>query len=370
MYALLLCFLMPGDGKYVDPNIHYFSPEEEKMWIDRLPKYTTDPKLALLLSRPLIPYNHDVLPRVLQDVDGDTWSGDYRLDAPKTHNFGSATLDPQWRFTAGAGESHIVVHYMAFPNIGDIEVWRETMEVGNFADTHTVWRHKFPVGMVFMEAIFNEVDGQMLCTEIRTRQKISEGHGIKHWSFNKFTPCRDSAELESISRKVTGRSILHLFSKDKYQPKVFNFARLSPRFKPENSQFHGYEVVIPKMEPELVKAVLKSPFQSTLGHEWEVFEDGSCSAPMTEEKGQIVPPGYRGAYFPTNSQTCNRCHSDDMQYATTMGPLDWYGFPNGDDTIRSWTPIAPIYGGSPVRRSAPLDPRITKSSRVRVLQGR
>lgn len=369
MYALLLCLLFHG-GTYQDPGIQYMTPEDARKWVNALPAFTSEEDLALLLSRPLIPYTHKELPRVLQDVGNEAWNGDYRVDAPKTHNFGSATLDPQWRFTAGASESTVVVHYMSFPDTGHVDVWQETSKVGNFAGLQTVWRHRFPVGMTFMEAIFNEVDGELLCTEIRTRRKVTEGHGIAHWSFNRFSPCRDSSELEQVSRKVTGKSILNLFSRDRFKRKVIDFSELSPRFNPEDARFAGYEVVIPKMEPELVKAVLRSPFKSTKDHEWEVFEDGSCSSVSTQEKGQIVPPGYNGAFFPTNKQTCNKCHRDDMQYASTMGPLDWYGFPNGDDTIRSWTPLAPILGSHPTAGLAPLDPRITKSPRIKIHQGR
>ena len=350
-----------------DPAIRYMSEQDEKKWVNSLPKLTEN-KLKNILSRKLIPYTRTELPRVAQDLDNEAWDGNYRMDAPKTHAYGSATLDPQWRRTAGVTENTTVVHFMIFPDKGNIDVWRETIQFEGIVGSHTLVRHKFPVGMIFVEAIYNDVNEEVLCTEIRIRKKVSEGHGVLHWTHDRFMPIRESKELDEAIARVTNKpsKLSSLFHKDKYQKRVLDFGYYAHRFDPENSRFLGYEINIPTMDQKLVSDILKTTtFKSTTGHDWEVFSDGACAAPTTNEKGQLYPPGYNGAFFSTNTKTCTKCHADDMRPAGSLGSGDWYGFPNGDDSVRSWTPLQPIYGGVPVY-NPPIDSRIVNSPRVNV----
>lgn len=379
MYALLLCLMVPGDGSYVDPKIHYFPPEEEKMWIDRLPKYTSDPKLALLLSRPLIPYNHKVLPRVLQMESGDgiesrivLYSGDYNPSMQPKPKYGSPVQDPQWRHTAGFHEGITVTTYMSLPNTGDIEISRSmTAPVGapgmvKRVRTVDLVTHKFPVGTSFVEVGFNEVDGELLPFEVRTRTKFKDGVGVDCWSFNAYVPCRNPQEYVAAAEKFTGKRRLFgdLLRPSLFKKQVFNFD--GPRFAHTKIDFPAYVAEVPDLETQTVKSILKDePFKSKLNVNWAEMEDGDCAAPVSTKANQIYPPGYKGAFFPTNKKTCTKCHEDDGKNSHhDLGDESWYGYTPGYDNIRSWTPLR-IQGSGEVGEVPHLDRVLADSPRVK-----
>lgn len=379
MYALLLCLLMPGDGKYVDPEIHYFSPEEEKLWIDRLPKFTTDPKLALLLSRPLIPYNHDVLPRVLQQESGDgvetpirVMSGDYNLSMSPKPKYGSPTMDPQWRHTAGFHEGIPVTTYIALPNTGNIEISRVMTDpvgapgfIKRIRATNLVV-HKFPVGTSFIEVGFNRVDGELLPFEVRTRTKFKEGVGVGCWSINAYVPCRNPREYVAAAEKFTGtrRSFGDLLRPSLFRRETFRFD--GPRFEHNKIDFTMHVTDLPELESSTVKSILKNePFKSKLDMGWLENGDIDCHAPVTDKPNQIYPVGYKGAFFPTSKKTCIKCHEDDGKNAfNEIGDDSWYGYTPGYDNIRSWTPIR-IQGGGEMGEEPHLDRVLSNSPRVK-----
>lgn len=358
-------------SNYVDPMIRYM--EDDQRWIDALPK-NVEPRLKEILSRKMIPYDHEVLPRVNQMFHGEVFHGDYFVAVPG-HPFGAITLDPQWRHTAGFPESTKVVTYLVFPDEGDIEVWqapaRATGAPGNgkVVRSEEIFYHQFPVGMVLLEAGFNKVGNELLCFEIRTRTKVEDKFGASAWRPNRYVPCRDPQELDEAIEKATGKrlGLLSMFSKDKYRKHTLSFALKAHRYRPEEAEFPGYEVTMPTLEATTSAHILKNtPFRSSFDKEWATLDDGVCAAPTTDAPDQIYPPKYQGGYFPTSFKTCIRCHNDDGKQAfDDIGDGDWYGYIPGSDGIRSWTPIKPVYGG--IGQRPQVDPRIASSPRIKVL---
>lgn len=367
MLAMMLCLLMPSDGKYVDPKIEYMSPDLAQKWIDVLPKVTDDPKLALLLSRPLIPYTHNEIPRVSQDYDV-VWDGEYNRSATAPVGAGAigvTTLDPQWRNTGGIPEGVRVVNYLAMPDQGDIVVWKQWKDNPKLGPNYggKLVYTKFPKGTVFMEAMFNTIEGEEVCFEIRTRTKTGEGYGVDHWTPDRFVPCRDPHELDMAVERVEGRKrgLSRLLS-GKYRKEQFGFT--FPRFQSTVFQRSGYVVTLPELPEDTNKKILKTTsFRSTKDMDWETFEDGVCASPTTDKPGQIYPAGYQGAFFPTSKKSCTDCHRDDGKHAfTELGEGDWYGVTQTNDSVMSWTPLRGVPRGHPV--APKVDPRIAQSPRV------
>lgn len=342
--------------KYRDPGIRYMPAAQERLWLDSLPR-KADPALLRLLGRHLIVYDHDVLPRVSQDYGLVAWDGEYNRSATG-HQFGVTTRDPQWRNTAGFPEHTKVVNFLALPDEGDIDVFPDHVPNGTLAPNYggTIVRARFPKGTTFLEAGYNQVGNDLLCFEIRSRTKVSDGYGVHHWRANRFVPVREAGEFE----EATGLRL-----KD-YRKSRFGFS--SSRFPSTELIREAYEVHLPRTDAETTRRLLSRPFRSTLDKTFADFEDDSCHAPTTEHAEQIYPVGYKGGFFATGSTSCSSCHSDDAKHAfTEIGPGDWYGILQSYDSVLSWTPIAAVPSGHayPVR----IDPRIINSPRVKVHGG-
>lgn len=380
MYALALAFLLADDpptfhftkgeqpSEYLDPGIAYMLASTQDAWIKTLPQ-TDDPTLARLLKRPLIAYNHDVLPRVSQYYN-ESWNGEFNRSATN-HPVGVTTLDPQWRNTAGFPEGVMVTNFIALPDKGDIHVWKAytpptSSHGGKTGDSGDLMYAQFPVGTSFLEAGYQRIEGHDLCFEIRTRTKATDGYGVDHWRVNRYVPCRDALEYDQAVQRASGRSsgILAFLKPNPYRKERFAFT--FPRFQHTILAREGYQVALPKLEPETVSKVLTAqPFRSTLDKNWQDFEDGmTCAAPTTEHDNQLYPRGYQGGFFPTSSKNCKACHEDNAKPSFDIGEGDWYGVTQCYDSVMSWTPIRPIY--SRVSEQQVVDPRIASSPRVKL----
>lgn len=367
---------------YIDPKIRYMSVEEEDKWLAVLPTLTTDPELKEILNRPMVPYNHSVLPRVSQQALGDVIDGNYNMSAGKHDpnnreaQVGSMTLDHQWRHTAGTNEDHIVCHFMIWPDSGDIQVYpssipRHEIEQSVFSSgTVYVVRHKFPVGMQFLEAICNKIDGEIIACETRVWTKISDGIGHKHWVMNAHSPFPTPEDYAAAVAKYHQPQqsvglLSRLTNRSEYRPSklVFDF----PRYPWQVFKSVGRTTVLEKLPAKTVAAMIRNtPFKSIRESAWLKFDDKSHSfAPIANDPEQIYPIGYDRSAIPTNMTSCIRCHKDDMLEASTVGRGEWYGVRNGDDNIISWSPIRLRNNKTSVSDyQATIDPIIANSPRI------
>ena len=366
---------------YVDPNIRYMSVEEEDKWLAVLPVLTADPELREILNRPMIPYNHTVLPRVSQQSLGDVMDGDYNMSAGKGDpnnreaQVGSMTLDRQWRHTAGTKEDHIICHYMVWPDTGDIQVYATSLPSAYIEESVLservpyFVRHKFPVGMQFLEAICNKIDGEVIACEIRVWSKISDGIGHKHWSMNAYAPFPTPEDyVAAVSRHHQPQPglLARLSNRSEYQRSklVFDF----PRYPWQVFKSTGRVVKLDKLPAKTVATMIRNtPFKSIKNSAWLTFDDGTHSfAPVTDDPEQIYPAGYDRSAIPTTMASCIRCHKDDALGASAVARGEWYGFRNGDDNIISWTPIRLRRNSTSVSDNrASIDPVIASSPRVK-----
>ncbi len=235
-----------------------------------------------------------------------------------------------WRLPDdGSGAYLPVVHWQRDPN----------------EYTHRVeWM--FPVGTVFGELIFMDVDGVLQPFEIRTRTRTLTG-----WDVDALRPFPRASDLaDAIEERRGDRpewassaaldalvAQLRDGSLDPFHVAATHFPGAFP------ARDSGIEKLpaLSGSDAELMHELLRTtPFRSARGVYWK--QDGGMTAwaASAAGSGSIVPAGYNAAAVEITEQSCDTCHRDaGRPFETWYDNILAYGELWGNDEIFTWHPF-------------------------------
>lgn len=314
--------------------------EEKHAQLLRLIPMTDDPRQESVRNDGrLVCYTNDEMPKASQFWDANSLAGIH--DA--SHNI-SANPNPRppsegggvsggpgqefpWRVPFGLDEATGWTQFKFYllPVGQSVRYWRETLP----PDVTPAWVWEFPQGTVFGEVLLvKDEKGQDHPFELRTRRKQGDG-----WRPEVYRPFRSRMELNTAVYNSTDRGAERFPSLTLH--KEWSIRNRQPL---KVLRRDAVEDVLPALDPDTVRRLLRRPFQSVRNHQW--IPGGF--APGTREAFHIVPKNYAGAAIQVTRASCASCHKTAQKHPDDFGPpgRDWYGRVAGSDQVFSWHPFA------------------------------
>jgi hypothetical protein len=172
----------------------------------------------------------------------------------------------------------------------------------------------FPVGTVSGEVVFNkDASGKAQVVEIRTRKKDSVQGA---WAPDIMRPFPTAGTLKE---RLTDISANNPSLKSEAQGLLQHLSN-PQRLKPLDLKLNGYQKgsftsrggtdVLPNMSESMVKELLKTPFKSSLGAEWDRNGNVVAFAPTTNQATGLVPQHGTTGVMRVDRQSCNKCHEE------------------------------------------------------------
>lgn len=235
-------------------------------------------------------------------------------------------------------------------NVVKINVWIPPTDSNQQLLPVALWRASFsrfhwvfPVGTQIGEILMLQfTDGELRVFEVRIKTRTLEG-----WINDVYRP------FLTPSRLITGiESAVPNWNQEPHLQKLLAHLKQSNSLSayPMKSQHfsntffapEGALDVLPDFNNKsLVKKLLSTHvFELANQQTWKENAGKVVHTPSTLAHDSIVPRNYEAGVFPTNDQSCNRCHEHaGRQIGDFQSALLAYGELWGEDQIFSWHPF-------------------------------
>ena len=251
---------------------------------------------------------------------------------------GNANREFPWNVTAGLDWTNNggSIKFYIPPENGPWIVWwsqRLTRDNGHYLDEYPTYQWMYLKGTIFGEILtVQDKEGYSYSFELRTRTKI--GNKFEDdWQMNVYRPYLSWDELANNIR------LLHP-EREKWNQKIkdfFDYEYEEVRYTARNDHptnvinRKANDIILPPLDHNLVKELLKEPFKSTKDGDW---------IPSTKSDFHIVPKNY-ATFLEMSNKKCMTCHDSVGKHANDFESLsqtgrDWYGRVRGSDAIFSF----------------------------------
>ena len=214
----------------------------------------------------------------------------------------------------GAGNTE-TFHFIHLPkdangNLQKIKVVKRRIP----PDETPVYDWVFPVGTVSGEIVYNkDSSGKSQVLEIRTRTK-DNAKGA--WAPDIMRPFPTAGSLSERLTEVAQTNPALRAEAEAIQNHLSNKARLQPLqikrdgYQKGNFESSGGTDVLPNMSESMVRALLATPFKSSLGAQWDSNGSVTAFAPTSNQANGIVPQHGRTGAIRVDRESCNKCHEE------------------------------------------------------------
>ncbi|NBX68271.1 MAG: hypothetical protein EBR01_04825 [Proteobacteria bacterium] len=214
----------------------------------------------------------------------------------------------------GSGNTN-TFHFLNLPkdangNLQKIKVFKRIIP----PDETPVYDWVFPKGTVSGEIVYNtDSAGKPQVLEIRTRTKDRDQGA---WAPDIVKPFPTASSLSERLTEVAQTNPALKAEAEVLQRHLRNPARLQPLelkrdgFQKGNFESRGGTDVLPNMSETMVKALLATPFKSSLGTEWDNNGRVTAFAPTSNQPNGIVSQHGRSGAIRVDRESCNKCHED------------------------------------------------------------
>lgn len=283
----------------------------------KLTKILADPNLIIMDKTHMTPgYQDPSLPVLGERSTEKGFKGaGFANDSPFIDKEGHLNL---WSTGFGIEKSANVTtfHFTQLPRNtdGSLQKIKVSKHGTGQPDGGPLYEWEFPIGTVSGEAIMStDSNGKQHILEIRVRTK-DQAKGP--WAADIFRPYPTRASLQTKLREIT-KSDSTLASEAE---KVLSELSKPNRLKRVSLGMHGYQVgdldskgateTLPKMSEALTLSLLKEPFKSSLGTEWDKEQGISAFAASTQQAFSIVPQNNNEGAVQVGRTNCGKCHKD------------------------------------------------------------
>jgi hypothetical protein len=334
-----------------------------RYWPGSADRWLTD-----LKKQDLVFYNDEVMPGAYQFWDGlmpGVHSPSYNISAVRSEPIGNANREFPWGSPAGLHGSPNAksFRFVSFPKDKAILWWRERLPRDGGRASY-VWQ--YPAGTIFGEVLLvTDPEGYDYTFELRTRLRTEKG-----WVMNAFRPFTTQAELAARVKELAPDwrdrpELAELVNGNAERDEVW---RLRNKHDLVTFDTVALSTPLPKIDHDLVRKLLDTPFKSALGQEWKKNADGvEAFAPTTDAEFHIVPKNYQAGFIEVSSKSCMRCHDTTLKHASEIQfSRDWYGRVRGSDGIFSFHIFEPSsisyngFGREPALRKELVDAGLLK----------
>lgn len=316
----------PSDPLSVAPNrVSVMDTSLEQKYRDLLPEVNS-PKLVKILKDPnlifmdkthMTPgYQDPSLPVMGERSTEKGFKGaGFANDSPFIDKDGHLNL---WSTGFGVEKSANVTtfHFTQLPRNtdGSLQKIKVSKHGTEQPDGGPLYEWEFPVGTVSGEAIMAaDSNGKQHILEIRLRTK-DQTNGP--WAADIFRPYPTRTSFQTKLQEIA-KSDSTLASEAE---KILSELNKPNRLKRVSLGMHGYQVgdldskgateTLPKMSEALTLLLLKEPFKSSLGTEWDNEQGLSAFAATTQQAFSIVPQNNNEGAVQVGRTNCAKCHRD------------------------------------------------------------
>jgi len=318
--------LNPNENFTIAPNkVRLMSEETEKKYRDLIPKTESarlnsilnNPNLIFLDKKHMVPgYQDPSLPVAGERSTEPGFRGSgFAKDAPFIDNNGHLKLWSQG-FGIEKTPNAETFHFLQLPQNtdGTLQKIKVTKQRTPQPDGGLLYNWEFPVGTVSGEVILGRNSkGEKFVLQIRTRTK---DQAVGPWASDIFKPFptvqhfRDKLQELSNSRQELAQEAR----------RVLEELKKPGRLKEVSLGMHGYQVgdldskggteVLPEMSEALTQALLKEPFKSSLGAEWDKDSSVTAFAPTSNQPFSLVSQHNNEGALMVGRKNCGQCHQD------------------------------------------------------------
>lgn len=315
----------------------FLSKDVSKQISSLIPSISNKDLESYLKSSSVLYYNEETMPKAHQDFEGaliGLHSPRYNISANYSEPFGNGNVEFPWGTPGGLHRIKKVqgVKFFRLP---------EGKKIKYIPYTDGSYDWEFPNETIFGEILFQEIKGNLVTYEIRTRTK-NEGK----WRGNIFRPYSSSEELIdaikiNFSNYENDNELKNLVDHLKDDSKVETLKLENNHPKTVFSSKADIDYLPEISEDKVLKLLMKKEFKSSLGINWRNTSN-PASAPSTKADVHIVPKNYDGGFIAVESQSCMKCHETTNKHVNDFeSSRDWYGRIRGNDGIFSFHIFSP-----------------------------
>lgn len=315
----------------------FLSKDVSKQISSLIPSISNKDLESYLKSSTVLYYNEETMPKAHQDFEGaliGLHSPRYNISANYSEPFGNGNVEFPWGTPGGLHRIKKVqgVKFFRLP---------EGKKIKYIPYTDGSYDWEFPNETIFGEILFQEIKGNLVTYEIRTRTK-NEGK----WRGNIFRPYLSSEELVdaikiNFSNYENDNELKNLVDHLKDDSKVETLKLENNHPKTVFSSKADIDYLPEISEDKVLKLLMKKEFKSSLGINWRNTSN-PASAPSTKADVHIVPKNYDGGFIAVESQSCMKCHETTNKHVNDFeSSRDWYGRIRGNDGIFSFHIFSP-----------------------------